>query len=448
MKIFGLTITRQKAVPPTLSSVYSRGGWFSLVREPFTGAWQRNVEWTNESVLTFSTVFACVTLIASDISKLRIKLVAENRDDIWEEVESAAFSPVLRKPNRYQTHIDFIEQWVLSKLLHGNTYVLKARDQRGVVVAMYVLDPLRAKPLVAADGSVYYQIGQDNLSQVTEDSLIVPASEIIHDKFNTFYHPLVGISPISACGLAALQGIRVQEHSANFFGQGARPGGILTAPGVISEETAKRLAENWETNFGGDNVGKVAVLGDGLKYEAMTMNAVDSELIAQLRISSEQVCSVFHVPPYKVGVGPAPSFNNIESLNQEYYQQTLQNPIERIERLLNEGLGLVDARTTDGRRYGTEFDLAGLLRMDTSSRVKSASDAINSGGMAPNEARKRYLDLGPVPGGDKAYLQRQMWPLEQLGSDIPTPTPPQAASNQATPARAARSFLKAMAAWA
>jgi hypothetical protein len=55
-------------------------------------------------------------------------LVEQDSNGIWKEVDVAAFSPVLRKPNRYQNRIKFIEQWVVSKLLHGNTYVLKQRD--------------------------------------------------------------------------------------------------------------------------------------------------------------------------------------------------------------------------------------------------------------------------------------------------------------------------------
>ena len=48
-------------------------------------------------------------MIADDISKLRIKLV-KREGRIWTEFESSAFSPVLRKPNRYQTRIQFISQ--------------------------------------------------------------------------------------------------------------------------------------------------------------------------------------------------------------------------------------------------------------------------------------------------------------------------------------------------
>ena len=39
-----------------------------------------------------------------------------------------------------------------------------------------------------------------------------------------------------------------------------------------------------------------------------------------------------------------------------------------------------------GNQLGVEFDLDGLLRMDTATKVKAAADALKSGALAPNEA--------------------------------------------------------------
>jgi HK97 family phage portal protein len=415
--LLGLVIER--APRPTLSPVQNWGGfgsgrgwWPLIVRDPFPGAWQRNQEIRIADVLSFSAVFACVTLIASDIGKMRVKLVEEDQFGIWSEIVSPAFSPVLRKPNHFQTRIKFFEQWITSKLVYGNTYVLKERDQRGIVVAMTVLDPQRVIPLVAPNGEVYYELRRDDLAGVfDQENITVPASEVIHDLMVPLYHPLVGVSPIYACGLAALQGLKIQGNSVDFFANGANPGGVLTAPGAIANETAARLKEHWDSNYSGQNAGKVAVLGDGLKYEAMSVNAVDSQLIEQLKWSAENVCSCFHVPPYMVGVGPAPTLNNIEALNQQYYSQCLQSLIENLEVSLDEGLGLDS--TKDGRTYGTEFDLQGLLRMDTAAKVKAAGDAIGAGFMSPNEARWQF-DLAPVKGGDTPYLQQQNFSLAAL----------------------------------
>src|SRR5262245_6683014 len=226
--------------------------WWPIVRESFAGAWQANVEVSIADVLSHPTVFAGVTLIAGDIAKLRLRLVELDADGIWTETYSPSYSPVLRKPNHYQTRIQFVKAWLLSKLTAGNAYVLKERDNRSLVTSLYVLDPAHVRPLVAPNGEVYYELRRDELSTLAAD-LVVPASEIIHDTMHALYHPLCGLSPIYACGLAASLGLKIQQDSAQFFANNSTPGGILTAPGAISDETALRVKEYWETNFGGDN---------------------------------------------------------------------------------------------------------------------------------------------------------------------------------------------------
>jgi len=426
MNVFGLSITRARP-PSDLMPVDNRGGWWGLVREGFTGAWQSNIEIRLDTVLTYHAVYACISLIASDISKMRMKLVAEDANGIWSETPSSALSPVLRRPNHYQNRIKFFEQWVTSKLIYGNTYVLKVRDARNVITQLYILDPNRTKVLVSPDGSVFYQLSRDDLTGLDEDLVAVPAREIIHDLMCPLYHPLVGVSPIYACGLAAVQGLKIQTNSTQFFGNGSNPGGILTAPGAISDETAARLKAHWDANYTGQNVGKVAVLGDGLKYEAMAITATDSQLIEQLRWTAEVVCSCFHVPPYMIGIGPAPSYTNIEALNQQYYTQCLQSLIENIELCLDEGLELP-------KPYGTEFDLDALLRMDTATQYKAISDGIGGSFLTPNEGRRK-LDLPPLEGGDTVYMQQQNFSLAALNErDQDAPFAKPTAAPAATPA--------------
>jgi HK97 family phage portal protein len=413
MQIGPFTIARTKSlVLKPLSQ--SGNGWFpwGIIRESFIGAWQSNVELRAPEVLTNPTLFACVTLIAADVAKCCLNLVEEQEDDVWTPIESPAFSPVLRKPNRYQHIVKFIEQWVISKLTQGNTYVLKQRDNRRVVTALYVLDPSRVTPLVTPTGDVYYELRRDDLSELGAERITVPASEIIHDRMVCLFHPLIGVTPIYACGQAALQGLTIQKNTNNFFGSGSNPGGVLTAPGAISDETALRLKTYWDTNFSGDNAGKVAVLGDGLQFSAMRQTAVDSQLIEQLKWSDEKICSVYHVPAYMVDVGPPPPYANVEPLLQKYHSQCIQTQFTNIEKCFEEGLGLTE--TIDGKQYGIEFDIDDLIWMDTTTRSTAAKDGIGGGGMSINEARKKYYGLGPVDGGDTPYLQQQMFSLAAL----------------------------------
>lgn len=437
MQLFGLRIER--AQKKELSPPDNRGAWWPIVREQYQGAWQRNEELSADAAMAYHAVFACHTLICSDIAKLRVKLVSEN-NGVWQETKNPAYSPVLRKPNHYQNRIQFFENWVNSKLARGNAYVLKRRDGRGVVVALYVLNPDRVQPLVSDDGQVFYRLSKDNLSEVEADSIVVPAREIIHDRFNCLFHPLVGISPLYASALAATHGTNIQRTSTRLAANGVRPGGILTAPGRIDPENAKRVKETWETQYAGAaGANRIAVLGDGMKFEALTMTSEEAQLIEQLKYTAEVVCSTYHVPPYKIGIGQQPTYNNVQALNVEYYSQCLQVLIESIEICLDEGLAT-------GESLGTEFDTDNLLRMDASTQMDVLEKS--KGKLTVNEQRAS-LSRGPVEGGDTVYLQEQdhslAWLKMRDEQPINPPAPPEPANDDAESELEAAKMLAAVA---
>jgi HK97 family phage portal protein len=410
MRIFGLPIPFTGEKQKALSSVpYSPTyhDYWPIVQEPFAGAWQRNLEIHTDTVAAFHADFACKTLIARDISKLRVKLVKRDDNDIWSETTNPAYSPVLRRPNDYQTRNQFWESWVLSKLSRGNAYVLKVRDDRNVVTELHVLDPTRVQPLVSDDGSVFYRLASDNLVGLGVD-VTVPAREIIHDRMNCLFHPLVGTPPVFASGLASMLGLNAQKASAILFQNNSTPGGLLMAPQNLTTEERQRIKEEWEQRFSRINLGRVAVLEGGMKYEKMPLTAVETQMIEQLKWSAETVCSVYHVPPYKIGVGALPSYNNVQALNVEYFSQGLQAPIEEIEEALDHGLGI-----GWGIGLGTEFDTENLLRMDSVTLTTVIRDAVGAGVMSPNEGRSKF-DLKPVAGGESPYLQQQNFSLEAL----------------------------------
>ena len=399
MGIFGNLFKKK-----SLQGVHSGGGWHSMfVHEPYTGAWQKNDELTREDVTAHHAVFACVSLISQDIGKMPIQLKKREKG-VLVNAEIPSKFRVLKKPNRFQIWQQFSENWTTSLLLRGNTYVLKRRDIFGEVTELVILNPDMCKPLIDDKGNVFYQLGNDRLTQT--ESVTIPASEIIHDRINCFYHPLVGLTPIMACSLAAGQGIEIQKHSRNLFKNNSRPSGVLTAPGPISKEKAEAAQANWNANYSGNNVGKTAILGDGLTFSAITVNAADAQLIEQLKMTAEIICSVFHVPLFKVGLGAIPA-GKVSDLNEIYYSDCLQSPIEARENLLDDGLDL--------NVSGVEafLDINVLIRMDSTSQMARLKEGVGAGIMKPNEAREQ-IGLLPVVGGDTVYLQQQNFSLEAL----------------------------------
>ena len=107
MEVFGYDVSITKAAPPSLSlrplatagAAAGGGGYPFTIREPWAGAWQRNEDIRAETTLAYFAVFACMTLIASDIAKLRLRLVEQDEEGVWSETTNPAYSPVLRTPN-------------------------------------------------------------------------------------------------------------------------------------------------------------------------------------------------------------------------------------------------------------------------------------------------------------------------------------------------------------
>jgi HK97 family phage portal protein len=415
-KIFG------KRREKSLNSVDSQRGWRRIIHEPFAGAWQQNKEIAREDILCYPTLYACLSRIAQDIGKLPFTLKRKQTNGVWETVESAAYSPVLRRPNHYQTQQQFRESWMLSKLIQGNTYALKGRDNRGVVTHLYILDPFRVKPLVSTSGDVYYQLYTDDLNLVpggeNGQDLVVPARDIIHDRCVTLHHPLIGVPPVCAAYWPVVKNLRILRNAAEFFANGASPGGILIAPGPIDDDDAKELSDYWNTNFTGDKSGKIAVLGDGMKFEAMATKSVDSQMVEQLRHSDEQICQPFGIHPFKVGIGAIPAGMKIDDINQLYYSDALQAHIESMEALLDDGLAISSP-------MGVELDLEPLLRMDAEKRAEVETKLVSGKLKTPDEGRRSF-NLAPTPGGDTLWGQHQDYPLGVLSqrNDVnPEPSP-------------------------
>ncbi|WP_291370113.1 MULTISPECIES: phage portal protein [unclassified Acinetobacter] len=417
MGFFGNLFGKKKS----LQGVHSNQGWTSLfVHEPYSGAWQKNDELTREDLAAHPAVFSCISLISQDIGKMGI-LLKKQKGGILVDAPIPKDLVVLKRPNHYQNWQQFLEFWMICRKLRGNAYGFKIRDVFGQVTKIVILNPDQTKPLISDDGQVFYQLGVDRLNGT--ESVVVPASEIIHDRENCLYHPLVGIPAITAYGISAGLGLNILKNSKTSFGNMSRPSGILVAPGAISEEKARAIGAAWNANYTGQNIGKTAVLGDDLKYQPISMTASDTQTIEQLKMSNEIICSVLHVPAFKVGYGTIPAGQKVGDLNEIYFSDCLQSPVEAIENLLD------DAFDLKARGLEIFLDVDSLLRMDKETKMGIQERGVKASIFTPNEARQQF-NLEPLVGGDTVYMQQQNYSLEALSKRDQTDDPFNTSANK------------------
>lgn len=401
-----------KSLSPVGTSNSATGGmgvtgnqWKNLfVDDPYTGAWERNDELSRKQPAHFYALFACVRLISSDIAKLPVTLRKMVNGVITTQPTPIKWRKLFKRPNSYQNWQQFSEQWSHSLLLRGNAFIFKERDVYGKIVALKVLNPDAVKVLVSDDGQVFYELYDDLLAGIRRSAIPVPASEIIHDRINAFYHPLVGLSPVYACAASTRHGEAIIRDAEDFFKNGSKPSGVLEVDAPMSEENAQKMKRLWNLNYTGSNAGQTAVLTGGVKYRPITMSAMDSRLIEQLKMSASVVAAAFGVPPFKIGLEVGTG--KIEEQTAIYYADCLQALIESRENLLDEVVDFED----DLEVY---LDISVLLRMDSISKMQYLRDGVGAGILAPNEARSE-LGYQPVDGGNSPMLQQQNFSLEAI----------------------------------
>ena len=107
-----------------------------------------------------------------------------------------------------------------------------------------------------------------------------------------------------------------------------------------------------------------------------------------------------------IALGPTPA-GKISDLNEIYYSDCLQSPIEARENLLDDGLGIKES--------GVEaiLDINVLIRMDSTSQMARLKEGVGAAILTPNEAREE-VGLLPIAGGDTVYMQQQNYSLAAL----------------------------------
>ena len=96
------------------------------------------------------------------------------------------------------------------------------------------------------------------------------------------------------------------------------------------------------------------------------------------------------------------TFNNVEQINIEYVQETLDPMSERLEQTIYKDL----LTTAEQRRFFAKFNTKKLLKGDTASQTSYYNTMRQNGIMSANDIRD-LEDMNMIPdeeGGGNAYL--------------------------------------------
>ena len=361
-----------------------------------------------ETALRSTVVLACVRVLSSSVAGLPLHLYRRLPDGGKELARENPLYRVLHDtPNSWQTSYEWREQLMLHLLTHGQAFV--EIGGAGEQTQLVVLHPSRMKVDRVENGRLRYTYREaSGQSTVYAQDAIMMLRWLSDDGVN-------GLVPVELAKDAIGLSRACEIHGAAFFGNGARPGVVLSTDQMLSPETAENTRNQWErAHRGPDRAHRTAVLQGGLKVNELGGNNQEAQFLEARRFQVEEVCRLYGVPPHLVGDLSRSSYSNIEQQSLDYLQNGLMPWLRRIESAISRDL------IADGDLFA-EFDTRGALRADAAGRAAYYSQMATLGVLSVNDIRSAE-NMNPVEGGDERFVQLNMTTLTKAAAE-PEPVP-------------------------
>jgi HK97 family phage portal protein len=416
--------TEEGWISSTWGTNYGQRGY-----DPIKGGWN-------------SVVYACIMRYAMTIAQLPGYHKKYNLDtNGTEDINNSALARILKKPNSYQTRSDFMRNMVMSLLSEGNAYALGLRNDRNEVTELHQFQSGQCRAYygppfdgnTGTPGEVFYSVGGNPVLEYWNDPAwkdglrwVVPARDILHfcgpSQPND---PLKGESPLVAGGLPVALSSGAGGQLATFFGNAARPSGILMTDLTLTATQVNELRDRWDLQTKGVNAGGTPILSAGLKWEKISLSAQEMQIAEMMKLSKEDIAMLFGIPLAMLNDMTGATYNNTEQLIMVWLRMGLGYYIDQIELSFDKMFGLEKSQ-----EYTFLDTDEALLRTDFKTRVEGLKNAVQGGIYAPNEARKKE-GLPKAKDGDEPRVQQQVVPLSAWELAPPkTPAPPPAAGTE------------------
>lgn len=363
-----------------------------------------------DRALQLSTVWACVRLISGTISTLPLFLyertTTNGQDTRRVAREHPLYALLHNSPNADMTAVEFWEAVVVGLLTWGNAYVLKTRGYSGTIVALDPLNPALMTVRRTLDGVVVYEYA-DPRGRIEYDG-----DQVWHIKgFGS--DGLTGLSPIGTGWRSMMGAANVEKAASSMFGGNMRPTGVVSIKEILTKDQRPQMKSVIENGvFGNGQMGYVHLLEGDAKFQQLTINPVDAQMIEQLNRSVEDICRWYQVPPSMIGHGTAVSNwgTGREQINLGFKQYVLDPVTTRIEQSIAKNL----LTPAERLRFYAEYSFEGMLRADSAGRAAFYSTMVNNGIYTRNFCRS-LENQPPVDGGDELTCQSNLIPITLLG---------------------------------
>lgn len=292
------------------------------------------------------------------------------------EVKLEPRPPLLEQPNAPDTRMTTFRAWGLDYIWHGNAIgVVAARNALGWPTAAYPVPAAYVgvrrvtkwmdSPLPV--GSLEYSIGDMRLG----------AQDVIHIKGPCEPGAVRGLGVLE-CHLNTLTLAQDQARQARSISSHGVPTGVLYSSNPdLTDNEAADLKASWLQSQANRTV---AVLNPSTKFEALSWNPEEMQLVEARKFSLNELELIFGLPVgWLGGTDSSRKYSNMSQDDLHMLKYSLGDHLEQFEQTLS----LAFPRGTTARA-----NLAAILRADLLTRYQAYEIGIKNGFLLKDEARE------------------------------------------------------------
>lgn len=348
------------------------------------------------NAMKISAVHRAVELISSSCAILPINLYKKSNGG-KELIENDLSWIVNNEPNQVQTRYTFIKQIMQDVLLYGDGYGLIIRDGTKVKEIRYIQPQYVVIKYNRATNEVTYDINGYGVKQ---------SYEVLH-FFNESDDGIQGKSILKSAGLALELAADSDRTARKFFKNGMGISGILKFKNLLNDKQRQEAKTAWATSMS-TGEGGVAILGNDADFQSVSLDPKNSQLLESRQFNVAEIARFFGLNPCMLGNDS--NYNQIEAAMIGFLQDCLQPKLTMLEGEMNRKL-LLRSERMSGQYFS--FDTSDLLRCTKKDLAEWMTKLVTNGLATPNELREK-LDLQPIEGGDKAFMQTAMAPINNI----------------------------------
>jgi HK97 family phage portal protein len=351
-----------------------------------------------ETALTLDTVWRAVNLIAGTVGRLPCQVFMRDGKGWDVSPNHPAHRLLKRSPMPGMTPRTFKRLLTANALLHGAGYAYIQRNNASEPVELRPLDSSATYPVIV-NGELFYS------TSVGTKQLVLNMSEVLCIVGST----KDGWVPYSVFDKARESiglGLATSKYSSVFFSNGAAPRVVIEVPNAMPPDKRMQFLAEWERMHKGiDNSHRTAILTNGAKVNAFSLNAEDSQLLETRRFTVREIANWFGVPAHKLQDTENASYNSLEQENQSFVDDSLEDWLVAWEEECE--AKLLSETEKEADTHKVEFTRRRLVRAQLADRAQALSILVNARVLSPNEARAEE-GWNPYPGGDEFLVPKNV----------------------------------------